>query len=103
MTGKTPHRGTMFDGLLAEEGSREAAKAEALTRVSAWQLSRDMERQGPAKVALAERVHTSRAEVDGILTAKGTVAVESLQRAAALVGRALRRGVGQGPSQRGHF
>ena len=87
---KAPHWGTTLDAFLGEEGIREAAKAEALTRVVAWQLAQEMERQGITKAALAERMHTSRAQVDRILKAKGNVTIETLQRAAALVGRALR-------------
>ncbi len=49
-----------------------------------------MERQGLTEAALAERMHTSRAQVDRIRKAKGNVTIESLQRAAALVGRELR-------------
>ena len=79
-----------LDAFLAEEGIRDAAKAEAVTRVVAWQLSREMERQGITKAKLAELMHTSRAQVDRILKAKGNVTIESLQRAAALVGRELR-------------
>lgn len=90
MTGKNPHWGTSLDEFLGEEGIREAAKAEALTRVVAWELSQEMERQGMTKAKLAELMHTSRAQVDRILKAKGNVTVESLQRAAALVGRQLR-------------
>lgn len=89
-TRKAPHWGTTLDAFLGEEGIREAAKAEALTRVVAWQLAQEMERQGITKAALAERMHTSRAQVDRILKAKGNVTIETLQRAAALVGRALR-------------
>ena len=85
-----PHWGTTLDEFLAEEGIREAAKAEALTRVLAWQLTEEMERQGITKAALAERMHTSRAQVDRILRAKGNVTIETLQRAAAVVGRELR-------------
>lgn len=85
-----PHWGTTLDEFLAEDGIREAARAEALTRVVAWQLAQEMERQGITKAALAERMHTSRAQVDRILKAKGNVTIESLQRAAALVGRELR-------------
>ena len=87
---KNPHWGTTLDAFLGEEGIREAAKAEALTRVVAWQLSQEMERQGMTKAALAERMHTSRAQVDRILKAKGNITIETLQRAAALVGRELR-------------
>ena len=87
---KNPHWGTPLDAFLAEDGMREAAKAEALTRVVGWQLAQEMERQGITKAALAERMHTSRAQVDRILKAKGNVTIETLQRAAALVGRELR-------------
>jgi len=90
MTKKNPHWGTSLDTFLSEEGIREAAKAEAVTRVVAWQLTREMERQGMTKATLAEKMHTSRAQVDRILKAKGNITIETLQRAAALVGRELR-------------
>ncbi len=90
MTKKNPHWGTTLDTFLTEEGIREAAKAEAVTRVVAWQLQKEMDRQGITKAQLAERMHTSRAQLDRILKAKGNITIESLQRAAALVGRELR-------------
>lgn len=90
MSKKNPHWGTTLDSFLESEGIRGAAKAEALTRVVAWQLSQEMEKQGITKAALAERMHTSRAQVDRILKAKGNVTIDSFQRAAALVGRELR-------------
>ena len=79
-----------MDQFLDEQGIREAAKAEAVTRVVAWQLSQEMKRKGMTKADLAERMHTSRAQVDRILNAKANVTIETLQRAAALVGRELR-------------
>ncbi len=90
MTKKNPHWGTPLDTFLSDEGIREAAKAEAVTRVVAWQLIQEMEGQGMTKATLAEKMHTSRAQVDRILKAKGNVTIETLQRAAALVGRELR-------------
>ena len=90
MTKENPHWGTTLDQFLSDDGIREAARAEALTRVVAWQLSQEMERQGLTKARLAELMHTSRAQVVRILKAKGNVTVESLQRAAALLGRELR-------------
>ena len=90
MTKKNPHWGTPLDTFLSDEGIREAAKAEAVTRVVAWQLTQEMEVQGMTKDTLAEKMHTSRAQVDRILKAKGNVTIETLQRAAALVGRELR-------------
>ncbi len=38
MTGGNPHWGTTLNNFLVEEGISEAANAEALTRVVAWQL-----------------------------------------------------------------
>lgn len=89
-TKMNPHWGSTLDDLLDEEGVREAAKAEAVTRVIAWQLGEEMKRQGMSKARLAELMNTSRAQVDRILKAKGNVTIETLQRAAALVGRQLR-------------
>ena len=43
-----------------------------------------------SKAKLAELMHTSRGQVDRILEAKGNVTIETLQRAASLVGRELR-------------
>ena len=45
---------------------------------------------GVSEAKLAELMHTSRAQVDRILKAKGNVTIETLQRAAALIGRRLR-------------
>jgi len=87
---KNPHWGSTLDDFLDDEGIREAAKAEALTRVVAWQLSEEMKRQGMSKARLAGLMNTSRAQVDRILKAKGNVTIENLQRAAKLVGRELR-------------
>jgi hypothetical protein len=87
---KNPHWGSTLDDFLREDGTRDAARAEAATRVVAWQLSQEMERQGISKARLAELMHTSRAQVDRILNARGNVTIATLQRAAALVGRELR-------------
>jgi antitoxin HicB len=90
MPNQNAHWGTTLDEFLNEDGIREAAKTKAVTRVVAWQLTQEMERQGMTKAALAEKMHTSRAQVDRILKAKGNITIETLQRAAALVGRELR-------------
>ncbi len=90
MTETNPHWGTSLDDFLSEEDIRESARTEAVTRVVAWQLHQEMERQGITKATLAERMHTSRVQVDRILKARGNVTIETLQRAATLVGRKLR-------------
>ncbi|MGO8762632.1 MAG: helix-turn-helix domain-containing protein [Desulfobaccales bacterium] len=90
MSEKNKHWGSTLDDFLHEEGIYEAAKAEAVTRVITWQIAEEMRKQGITKAQMAERMHTSRAQVDRILKAKGNVTIETLQRAAALVGRELR-------------
>lgn len=90
MNKTNPHRGSTLDDFLKEEGIYDAARAEAVTRVVAWQLGQEMERLGMTKSRMAELMNTSRAQVDRILKAKGNVTIETLQRAAALVGRAVR-------------
>lgn len=87
---KNPHWGSSLEDFLNEEGIREIAKAEAITRVVAWQLGQEMKRKRISKTRLAELMNTSRAQVDRILQAKGNVTVETLQRAAHIVGRQLR-------------
>jgi antitoxin HicB len=90
VTKRNPHWGTTLDEFLDEDGIRDAARAEAVTRVIAWQIAQEMERQGITKARLAELMHTSRAQVDRILKAQGNITIETLQRAASLVGRDLR-------------
>ncbi len=90
MKKKNQHLGSTLEDFLHEEGIRETARTEAITRVVAWQLLQEMQRQGITKAALAERMNTSRAQLDRILKAKGNVTIETLQRAAELLGRKLR-------------
>jgi DNA-binding phage protein len=87
MSKKNPHWGPTLDDFLREEGIRDTARAEAVTRVVAWQLAQEMKRKGMSKTQLAELMHTSRAQVDRILGARGNVTIETLQRAVSLVGR----------------
>jgi DNA-binding phage protein len=84
------HLGSTLDDFLREEGIYESAKAEAVTRVISWQIAEEMRKKGITKMQMAEKMHTSRTQVDRILKAKGNVTIETLQRAAALIGRELR-------------
>ncbi len=93
MTAKTenPHWGSTLEDFLEEEGIREEATTAAIKRVIAWQLAEEMRKQRITKKRLAELMHTSRAQIDRILDPeKGNVTIETLQRAAALLGRQLR-------------
>ena len=87
---RNPHWGSTLDDFLKEEGIYEEVTTVAVKRVIAWQLSEEMKKKKITKKHLAELMHTSRAQVDRILDpTKGNVTIESLQRAAALVGRQL--------------
>ena len=86
-----PHWGSTLDDFLEEEGIREEATTAAIKKVIAWQLSQEMRERSMTKKRLAELMHTSRAQVDRILDPdKGNVTIETLQRAASLLGRQLR-------------
>jgi hypothetical protein len=86
-----PHWGSTLDEFLDEEGIREEVTTAAIKRVIAWQLAGEMQRKNITKRNLAEAMHTSRAQIDRILDPqKGNVTIETLQRAAALLGRQLR-------------
>jgi predicted XRE-type DNA-binding protein len=88
---RNPHWGSTLDDFLREEGIHQQATTAAIKSVIALQLDRQMKKKRITKKRLAELMHTSRAQVDRILDPdKGNVTIETLQRAAALVGRQLR-------------
>jgi len=88
---KNPHWGSTLDDFLKEEGIHQQATTAAIKSVIAMQLEREMKKKRITKKRLAELMRTSRAQVDRILDPdKGNVTIETLQRAAALVGRHLR-------------
>ena len=66
----------------------EAFQARAIKEVIAWQLAEAMRARKISKRRLAALMHTSRTQVDRVLDPKdGNVTIETLQRAAAIVGR----------------
>jgi antitoxin HicB len=80
-----------LNDFLEDEGFHQEATTAAIKSVIALQLSREMKRKRITKKRLAELMRTSRAQVDRILDPnKGNVTIETLQRAAALMGRQLR-------------
>jgi antitoxin HicB len=82
------HRGSGIDDLLKEEGVLEVFQARAVKEVIAWQLGEAMKARKLSKRKLAEMMHTSRTQVDRVLDPNdGNVTIETLQRAAAVVGR----------------
>jgi hypothetical protein len=85
------HVGSSLESFLEEEGILESATTRAVKRVVAWQLAEEMKAKRMTKKRLAELMRTSRTQVDRILDPeKGNVTVETLERAATLLGRRLR-------------
>jgi antitoxin HicB len=91
MTKKNRHIGSSFDDWLDEAGIRPAVTAAAIKAVIARQLAEQMRKKRITKKRMAELMKTSRAQVDRLLDPdNGSATIESLQRAAAIVGRELR-------------
>lgn len=81
------HVGSSFDSFLAEDGILEEVSAVAVKRVIAWQITEAMKNEGLTKTALAERMHTSRAQLNRLLDAEDTgLTLDTLSRAASALG-----------------
>lgn len=88
---KKKHVGSSLEDFLEEERILESATAKAVKSVIAWQLAEQMKAKRMTKQRLADLMRTSRAQVDRILDPeKGNVTIETLQRAALLLGRRVR-------------
>jgi antitoxin HicB len=88
---KNRHVGSSFDSFLEEEGVKEEVHGVAQKRVIAWQLEEAMRALGLTKVEMAERMQTSRTQVDRVLDPDNDkVRLDTIQRAARAVGRELR-------------
>ena len=82
--------GSSFDDFLKEEGIHEVVTARAIKRVVARSLDRMMKEQGLSKAALADRMQTSRSQLDRLLDPENdSVTLDTLVRAAQAVGRRL--------------
>lgn len=88
---RNKHRGSSLDDFLAQEGVLEEFQARAIKEVVAWQLGQAMRERKLSKNQLAKQMHTSRTQVDRVLDPEaGNVTIETLQRAAAIVGKQVR-------------
>lgn len=83
--------GSSFDDFLDEQGVLEETHTVAVKRVLAWQIRQAMDEQHLSKVAMAERMQTSRSQLDRLLDPDNAgVQLDTLERAAQAVGRRLR-------------
>lgn len=84
------HIGSSFDDFLKEDGIYEEAHSIAIKRVLAWQIAQAMKEQHISKRKMAERMHTSRTQVERLLDPENnSVQLDTIQRAAGIVGRRL--------------
>jgi antitoxin HicB len=91
MARKNPHIGSSFESWLEDAGIHEEVTAVAIKAVIARQLASEMKKKKITKQRMAELMKTSRAQLDRLLDPdNGSATIESLQRAAKIVGRELR-------------
>jgi antitoxin HicB len=91
MKKKNPHLGSTFESWLDEAGIREEATAAAIKAILTDQLVAEMKKRRISKVRMAALMRTSRAQIDRLLDPdNGSATLETLVRAAHVVGRELR-------------
>jgi antitoxin HicB len=85
------HTGSTFESFLEEEGILDEVDTVAIKRVLARQLSEAMKAGNLTKKAMAERIGTSRSQLDRLLDPEnGAVHLQTITRAARAVGKRLR-------------
>jgi antitoxin HicB len=85
-----PHSGSNFDDFLKEKGIFEEVQAKALKRVVAEQIEDSMQTAKLTKMAMADKMATSRSQLDRILDPNNlSVQLDTLIRAARAVGKVV--------------
>ena len=85
------HSGGDFDEFLEDQGILDEVTARAHKRLLALQLAEAMKSSKTSKTQLAERLQTSRSQLDRLLDPDNTsVTLESLEQLARAVGKQLR-------------
>jgi antitoxin HicB len=80
-----------LDSFLKAEGTYDELKSITVKEAISWQLEKAMAKKKMSKKKLAELMDTSRTQVDRLLDSKsGNITIDTLQRAAQVVGRQLR-------------
>lgn len=80
-----------FDEFLTEQGMLGTCEERAIKEIIAEQLAEAMKAKGITKTAMAERMKTSRRQLDRLLDpSTSSVTLDTLRRAANAVGRTLR-------------
>ena len=89
-TKSNKHSGACFDDFLIEDGIYEAVQARALKRALAEQLTDAMQSENISKVAMAQRMVTSRSQLDRVLDPENlSIQLDTLIKAARAVGKTV--------------
>ena len=84
------HLGSTLESLLREDGIYQDEKNHAIKAVLAYKLAQAMKAQNLSKARMAERMETSRSQLDRLLDPENErVTLHTLKRAAAAVGMQL--------------
>lgn len=87
---KNPHIGSSFDDFLDGQGMLEECEHQALKEILADQVRKAMEDNHISKTAMAERMETSRRQLDRFLDPSvSNVTLATMSKAARAVGREL--------------
>jgi len=85
---KNPHFGTSLDDFLEEERILEEANARSLKKVLAWQIEEAMKARGLTKTEMANRMGTSRSQLNRLLDPENeSLTLSTLSSAAAILGK----------------
>ena len=85
-----PHAGSSFDDFLKEDGIYEEVQARALKRALAEQLDDAMQSSKISKVSMAQRMATSRSQLDRVLDPTNlSIQLDTLIKAASAVGKTV--------------
>lgn len=85
-----PHAGSNFDDFLKKDGIYEEVQARALKRALAEQLDDAMQSVNLSKVGMAQRMATSRSQLDRVLDPSNlSIQLDTLIKAASAVGKTV--------------
>jgi antitoxin HicB len=96
---ENPHIGPTFQSWLEEEGIAEEVEDRALSELLALQLDDARKSRGLTKTRMANRMNTTRAELDRLLSGKNTT-LGTVQKAARAVGKIVRIQLVDAPSEK---
>ena len=90
MAKRNPHTGSNFDDFLQQENLFEEVHAKALKRALAGQIEDGMESANLTKMAMAEKMATSRSQLDRVLDPDNlSIQLDTLIKAARAVGKVV--------------